>query len=129
MNKSLKVYVAGPYSADTQEKKLDNSIKAIQCALRLWKRGHFPYVPHLTHWVDKYRFDTIMNYEDWIAWSIPWLASSDAILVLGRSRGVDAEIKIAETFGIPVYYDELSLPEGEPPSQYQEIVERGEPDD
>jgi len=52
--KTLKIYIAAPYSAETKEERAKNVESAIDAALALFKKGHFPYVPHLTYWVDKY---------------------------------------------------------------------------
>ena len=63
--RSLKIYIAAPYSAETEEERRKNTEVVIDAALALFQEGHFPYIPHLTHWVDKCAKETnvVMEYE------------------------------------------------------------------
>jgi len=64
----LKVYIAAPYSAEREEERRKNTEAVIDVALALFQKGHFPYIPHLTHWVDKRakETDVVMEWEDYI---------------------------------------------------------------
>ena len=48
-NNSLKIYIAGPYSADTKEESLKNTKVVIDTAIELFQKGHYLYAPHPTH--------------------------------------------------------------------------------
>ena len=97
-NDPLKIYIAAPYSADTKEKRKKNVETVIDAALVLFKKGHFPYVPHLTHWVDERAKKTniAMEWEGYMRWHRPWLETCDAFLYLGSSKGADLELQMAK---------------------------------
>lgn len=106
-----RVYIAGPYTrGDTAE----NVRKAVETAHYLLSLGHFPYVPHLTHF---WHLLFPRPYEDWMRLDLGWLDTCDALIRLpGDSPGADREVAHAETKGIPVYYglSEFLLKEDEP---------------
>ena len=81
---------------------------AVLAADRLLRKGHIPYVPHLTH---LWHMIVPHLYEDWLTLDKEWLKICDAVLRLpGESHGADDEVKTAECLGIPVYYSEVSIP-------------------
>jgi len=105
-NKSLKIYIAAQYSAETEEEREKNTEVVIDAALALFKKGHFPYIPHLTHWVDKRakEIDISMQWEDYINWHRPWLEICDAFLYLNSSKGADLELQTAKNLGKLIFY-------------------------
>ena len=105
-NNSLKIYIAAPYSADTEEEREKNTEAVINAALALFKKGHFPYIPHLTHWVDKRAKETnvVMEWKDYIKWHRPWLETCDAFLYLNSSKGADLELRVAKKLGKLIFY-------------------------
>ena len=110
--RSLKIYIAGPYSADSEEKIMKNVWKAIDAGIKLWKMGHYPYIPHLTHWIDE-RSKNIgvkMSYEEYRNWDAPWLDFCDAVLHLGNSNGANAEVRRALQTGKPVFKSIREIP-------------------
>ena len=114
-NNSLKIYIAAPYSADTEEGRKKNTEAVIDAALALFQKGHFPYIPHLTHWVDKRAKETktAMEYKDYMKWHRPWLEACDAFLYLNSSKGVDFELQKAKNLGKLIFYsiDEIPINE------------------
>lgn len=110
----IKVYVAGPYSADNVLDVLRNIGRGEQLAAELFQMGFAPFVP----WHDK---DFVIkqpegNFEVGIfyKYSMEWLRVSDCVLVLPgytKSKGTLAEIAEAERLNIPVFYsiDELNI--------------------
>ena len=78
----LKIYIAAPYSADTEEERRKNTEAVIDTALVLFKKGHFPYIPHLTHWVDKQAKKTKIVMESIKKGSTPFLLPD--IILLDR---------------------------------------------
>ena len=111
-NNSLNIYIAAPYSADTKEKRKKNVETVIDAALVLFKKGHFPYIPHLTHWVDKRAKETkvVMEWEDYMKWHKPWLEACDAFLYLGSSKGTDLELQVAKDLGKIIFYSIDEIP-------------------
>lgn len=117
MNKPLKIYIAGPYSAETEEQRLRNVKAAIDAGVRLFLKGHFPYVPHLTHFVDERakEIGVSFSWEDYIKWDRAWMDFCDGLLFLGSSRGADFELQIAKDLGKQIFYsvDEIAAVKGE----------------
>ena len=111
-NNSLKIYIAAPYSAETEEERKKNTEAVVDAALTLFKKGHFPYIPHLTHWVDKRakETDVAIKWEDYIKWHRPWLEACDAFLYLGSSKGADLELQMAKDLGKIIFYSIDEIP-------------------
>jgi len=112
-NNFLKICIAAPYSADTEEEQIKNTEVVIDAALTLFQKGHFPYIPHLTHWVDKRAKETeiAMEYEDYMKWHRPWLEACDAFLYLDSSKGADLELQAAKDLDKLIFYsiDDVSM--------------------
>lgn len=109
---SLRIYIAGPYSAKTRIGRLSNVRRAVDAALELFNKGHFPYVPHLTHYVDVRvkQIGRALSWADYIRWDMPWLEVSDAILYLGSSKGADLELDAARARGKLVFFSVEDIP-------------------
>ena len=94
----MRVYVAGPY---TKGDTALNVRRAIGVGDELMDAGHFPFVPHLSH------FQHMLcprPYEDWMANDLVWLPQCEALVRLrGESPGADREVKMANDLKIPVY--------------------------
>jgi hypothetical protein len=94
-----KIYVAGPYTKGDVAVNVRN---AIDMAHRLANLGYWPFVPHLSHFWHMLR---PRPYEFWCELDNVFLPHCDALLRLpGESKGADAEVKLAESLGIPVHY-------------------------
>jgi hypothetical protein len=110
--KPLKIYVAGPYTASSDEQILSNVNKAIDLGLRIFYRGHFPYVPHLTHYIDLRAKETNieMLWEDYIKWDMVWVELCDALFHISSSRGADIELAAAKKMGKQIFYSLDEIP-------------------
>ena len=108
----LRIYIAGPYSARTKTERLHNVRRAIDAALKIFKKGHFPYVPHLTHYIDLRAKDIGVRlvWKDYIRWDMPWLRASDALLFLGKSPGANLEMKAAKKMGKRIFHSVEQIP-------------------
>lgn len=104
MTNKIKVYVAGPYTTGDVAVNVRNAIEA---GNELADAGFVPFVPHLVHfWHMVYP----RPYEFWTDWDNQFLPHCDALLRLpGESSGSDAEVVLAESNGIPVFFDKESL--------------------
>lgn len=104
--KPLRVYVAGPYTADPEA----CTAAAIAVGNALLDAGHAPFVPHLSHY-----WHTLHNqrgYEDWMRIDLAWLERADAVVrIPGESPGADREVELARALGIPAY----AYKPGQPP--------------
>lgn len=105
------IYIAGPYSADTDEGKRENTMAAIDAGVEILDKGHYPFIPHLTHFVDK-RTDEL-NYQDYMEWDEELLKRCDSFFYLGSSPGADAELNVAEGRGMTVYRSLSEVPHAE----------------
>ncbi len=95
----LKVYVAGPY---THGDCAANVANAIAVGDWLARHGFVPFVPHLTH-----LWHLILPHpvEFWYDYDNEWLPDCNVLLRLdGESVGADAEVKLAQQLGKPVYF-------------------------
>lgn len=104
--KPLRIYITGPYTASTKHDVENNVTKAIDVGLALFKKGHFPFIPHLTHYLD-IRGKERNNAPSWVEYmdrDLAWLQVSDALYFIGRSRGADIELEVAYKNGLDIYY-------------------------
>ncbi|NHJ14740.1 MAG: DUF4406 domain-containing protein [Candidatus Thorarchaeota archaeon] len=109
---SMKIYVAGPYTANTLREINANIQRAIDAGIHIWKKGHFPYIPHLLHWVDirATELNVPMDWEDYILWDAPWLDACDALLLLAESKGALIELKRAKDEGKVIFRSLEEIP-------------------
>ncbi len=94
----MKVYIAGPYSKGDVALNVRTAVLAAE---ELCRRGHTPYVPHLTH---LWHLISPHDIGFWYAYDMVWLKECDALLRLpGESIGADTEISMALSLGLKVY--------------------------
>lgn len=97
----MRVYIAGPYSADTGDKRLDNVLTAMNAGARLIDAWHTPFIPHLSHFLNAAHG---FPYDVWLEQGKAWLPLCNAVIRLpGKSKGADSEVDLAGRLGIPVY--------------------------
>ena len=111
--KPLRIYLAGPYSG-SDRKEIERNVKhAIDAGIKIFLKGHFPYVPHLTDLVDlrAKEMGSEMTWHDFIRWDMPWLKVCDALLYLGKSKGADLELEEANRLGKQIFYSVDEIPE------------------
>jgi hypothetical protein len=104
------IVVAGPYSADTEEKKARNLETMNIAAAEIYRRGHIPVIGVnaalfvADNLPDMNRHEVINN----ISFAI--VERCDAILMIDSSAGADAERDIIQAKGLPVYYSLDEVP-------------------
>jgi hypothetical protein len=113
MSKPLRIYIAGPYTAHDQQGQEANAKKAIQAGIALFRKGHFPYIPHLTHYVDLLAKEQgiKLSWDDYIRWDIPWLDVCEALLYLGTSMGADLELMRARELNKTIFLSLSMVPD------------------
>lgn len=114
------IFVAGPYSAKIQRRIEDNVNAAIDAGIEILRKGHTPFIPHLTHLVDQRAVQTgiELDWSDFVRWSLAILPLCDAVLFLGSSPGADLELQKATSLGIPVFNSIDEIPEGDSPDEW-----------
>jgi hypothetical protein len=110
--KSLRIYVAGPYTADTQKQSEENVQRVIGAGIHIWKKGHFPVIPHLLHWLDlrANELGIAMNWNDYMLWDAPWLDHCDALFLLRESKGALIELQRASEKGKVIFHSLEEIP-------------------
>jgi hypothetical protein len=96
------VYIAGPYTASTQE-EIDGNVRYADLVGRtVASMGFIPFVPHkMTQgWENDKRF----FYDDFMGICLEWLKKCDAILYYAPSPGADRELEFAKENGIAVFF-------------------------
>ena len=99
----MKMFIAGPYTADHPRDVLVNVNNAIDAGIEVMKRGHSVYIPHLTHYIHL-RPQCPFEYEEYLINDREFLEVCDGLLVIGASPGADKEVEAAKSLGITVYY-------------------------
>ena len=105
------IAVAGPYSADTAEKRKRNLDALNRAAVEVMRRGHIPVigvnaalpvVECLDAGADRY--EAIMTI------SLALVDKCEALLKIGDSPGVDREYELVRAKGLPLYSDVSEIP-------------------
>ncbi len=111
----LKIYVAGPYTGSTMEEIEENVQRAMDAGLQIWKKGHYPYIPHLTHWPDQRAKEQkiSMDWSDYMRWHAPWVDHCDALFLLAESKGALLELDRAKEEGKVIFYVLDEIPDVE----------------
>jgi hypothetical protein len=112
MSKRLRIYIAGPYTASDLCGHELNTYRAIDAGIAVFHKGHYPYIPHLTHYVDLRAKGTGVNlsWSDYIKWDLPWLDMCDALLYIGKSKGADLELARARKHKKTVFFSVSEVP-------------------
>ena len=110
--KPLLIYVAGPYTANKREEIDGNVNRAIDVGIKIFNKGHFPYVPHLTDLVDKRAKEVglELSWADFMAWDAPWLKVCDALVFVGESKGANIELEEAKRLGKTIFFCSEEIP-------------------
>ncbi len=108
----MTIYIAGPYTGSTLEDVERNVHRSMEAGLRIWKKGHFPYIPHLTHWPDilARELKIEMDWTDYMNWHAPWVDHCDALFLLAESKGALLEYKRAKEEGKIVFHSLDEIP-------------------
>jgi hypothetical protein len=88
------VYVAGPLTAPTPEAIQQNIDRATRTAAALALKGHNPFVPHFSFFVDLEArgLGATIDYERWMELDFEWIARCEAFFFLGPSPGANREL-------------------------------------
>lgn len=106
----MRIYIAGPYTADTIEEIEGNVSRAKEAFIKLVEMGHHPYLPHLSHYVEL-SFPGIVSYEKWMEIDQAWLGCCDCLLLLAPSPGALVEVNVAIALGLEVFRRVEDIPD------------------
>ena len=94
----LRIYISGPYTLGDQAANVRNAVLA---GIEVMKLGHFPFIPHLSHFT---HYLIPHAYEVWMEQDFEWLKQCHALVRLpGESAGADREVSFAVNQNIPVF--------------------------
>lgn len=101
-----KIYVAGPYTAATPEKRDQNIATARAAGIKLAQMGFAPLIPHCNTalWDE---LNTGLSHDQYLEIDLSWLAHADAIYFLCKwvtSAGCRTEHDYAMAHGIKIIY-------------------------
>lgn len=105
------IYLATPYSHEDPLVRLARYEIAVEATSTLFRKGFFVYSPIVHgHPITVKGFGH--QFTDWAQWNELMIWRSDQMVVVQMlgwetSKGIAAEVKIAERLGKPVYYASL----------------------
>src|SRR6266566_82705 len=116
---ALKIYVAGPMTPrgkdvhDGPHVFYQNVRKGMLAACEIIRKGHNPYVPHLTYFIHlEMNAPFPKNYPFiWYSLDHAWLDFCDAFLYLEPSFGTDKELERARAKGLKIFYSLDEIPQ------------------
>jgi hypothetical protein len=113
----LKIYVAGPYTPknctlhDASRIAQRNTTEAIKIGNALMAKGHFVFVPHLSHFLHIHESCTINDANFWYKLDNSFLDDwANAFYYISPSWGADEERKSALKKHLLIFYDLLQVP-------------------
>jgi len=106
------IVVAGPYSAETEEKRSANLDAMNTAAAEVFRKGHIPIIGVNASLFIADKLNDLNRGEVISKISFAIVERCDAILMIGSSPGADKEKEIIEGKGLPVYNSIEEIPEG-----------------
>ena len=120
MNKKaekLKIYVAGPYQPkncslhDASRVAQRNTDKAIEVGNALIEKGHYPFIPHLSHFIHIHYSCKRDYFEWWYEYDNTFLNNwADALFFIAPSHGATNELELAKKLGLKIFYRLSEVP-------------------
>jgi hypothetical protein len=108
--KPLKIYVAGPYTPkncslhDAARIAQRNTTEAIKIGNAIMAKGHYVFVPHLTHYLHIHESCEIHDAKFWYELDNSFLMDwANALYYLAPSWGADEELKWAEAKELTIF--------------------------
>ena len=102
--------VAGPYSADTEEKRKVNFDAMNTAAANLLEMGHIPLIGMNAALPVIERSRIKDKYKATMEISLAVINACEGILIIGESPGVSKEKELIKSKGLPVYYKPEEIP-------------------
>ncbi|HEY3252195.1 MAG TPA: NUDIX hydrolase [Ignavibacteria bacterium] len=97
------IAVAGPYSADSEEKRAANLDAMNGAAAKIYMKGHIPVIGVNAALAISKKLESFPPSEVINKISFAIVEKCDAILIIGSSPGADEEREIIEIKRLPVY--------------------------
>lgn len=104
------ICVAGPYSADTEEKRQQNLDRMNEAAARLLEMGHIPLIGVNAALPVVQKANVADPYKAIMDISMAVVDKCEALLLLAESRGANRERDHILAKGLPVYHSIEEVP-------------------
>ncbi|KKM64218.1 hypothetical protein LCGC14_1503560 [marine sediment metagenome] len=110
------IYVAGKYNMPTDGQRLRCTNRAIDLGIEIYKKGHYPVIPHLTHWIEKrmdYNGEPPRLNTYWYDFDNLIIPKCDALFKFspdGHSKGADLEEALAIKLGLKIFHSLEEIP-------------------
>ena len=99
------IYVAGPYSATTENPSIEHNIQnAWKVAFKYWQKGYAVLCPQ----ANSYHMDAAAHYNDFIEGTMEMLERCDGVVMMTgweKSVGARGEHARAKELKIPIHYE------------------------
>jgi len=106
----LRIYIAGPYCPrncslhDAARIAQHNADRAIEIANALIEKGHYVFVPHLSHYIHTH-YSCKRDYGEWwyeedLTFLEHW---AEALFYIASSKGADLELRRAQELGLIIF--------------------------
>jgi hypothetical protein len=108
----LRIYVAGPYTPsncdlhDAARVAQKNVNIAITIANAIFKKGHYAFIPHLSHYTHIHESNQCKAPKEfWYEYDNTFLEKwANALFYIAPSNGADMERELAKKLGYPIFY-------------------------
>jgi len=115
-NKEL-IYLASPYTHASKKLMYERFEKVLRLTAHLIRKGRFVFSPIAYGHVMAGKYKMPTDWEYWLAFDEKLISKCDKLMVFKmrgweKSKGVQAEIKIAKKYKIPVEYIEDKIKKG-----------------
>lgn len=105
------MYIAGPYSHETEAGILDNIDRAARAGLDCCRAGWACHIPHKNF--AGFHVNQDVSYEAWMEKDLAILSKCNALLLIegwSSSKGASREFQFAEEHGIPHFFARDGIP-------------------
>lgn len=109
----MKIYIAGKYEEKTKWKKEKNVKEAYRAGAKIFLKGHYPFIPHHTHWFHYFVRDYLglhFTQEQYYDWDNQFLAVCDGFVKISESSGANAEERLAIKLGLTIFNSVEDIP-------------------
>lgn len=114
----MRIFISGPYcprDCDLHEAARlaqYNVDQAIGIANILLDKGHYPFVPHMTHYIHTHHTSTKPRGDLWYKLDDTFLYYwAEALYYIAPSPGADHELDLAKNLGLKIYYSLEEVPD------------------
>lgn len=114
----MRIYIAGPYCPmnctlhDAARVAQHNTNKAIEIANALIEKGHYIFVPHLSHYIHTH-YSCKRDYtgEYWYREGLSFIEHwANALFYIASSKGADMELLLAKSLGLKIFFKLEDVP-------------------